>query len=57
MQNEGLSVLATRHEASMASLSKLADELETKKQEIEGLLSIIDSVKLDEKAGQEEKKD
>ena len=57
MQNESLSVLATRHEASMASLSKLADELETKKQEIMGLLSIIDSVKPDEKAGQEEKKD
>lgn len=57
MQNESLSALATRHEASMASLSKLADEMETKKQEIMGLLSIIDSVKLDEKAGQEEKKD
>ena len=57
MQNESLSVLATRHEASMASLSKLVDEMETKKQEIMGLLSIIDSVKLDEKAGQVEKKD
>ena len=57
MQNESLSVLASRHEVSMASLSKLADELETKKQEIMGLLSIIDSVKPDEKAEQEEKKD
>lgn len=57
MQNENLSVLATRHEASMASLSKIVDEMETKKQEIEGLLSIIDSVKPNEKAEQVEKKD
>ena len=57
MQNENLSALANRHEASMASLSKLVEEMETKQQELEGLLSIIDSVKLDGKAEQEEKKD